>query len=50
MDERSVDCLFLGHHNQDRKVSAKSVAMRGTTFLSAYRELLLNSFNFALFL
>ena len=32
MDERSVDCLVLGHHDQDRKVSAKSVTMRGTTF------------------
>ena len=32
MDERSVDCLVLGHHDQDRKDSAKSVAMRGTTF------------------
>ena len=32
MDERSVDCLVLGHHDQGRKVSAKSVTMRGTTF------------------
>ena len=32
MDERSVDCLVLGQHNQHRKVSAKSVTMRGTTF------------------
>ena len=32
MNERSVDCLVLGHHDQDRKVSAKSVTMRGTTF------------------
>ena len=32
MDERSVDCLVFGHHDQDRKVSAKSVTMRGTTF------------------
>ena len=35
MDEMSVDCLVLGHHNQDRKVSAKSVSMRG-----GYRKLL----------
>ena len=45
MDERSVDCLVLGHHDQDRKVSAKSVAMRAMTLckdLSGYRELLLN--------
>ena len=28
MDERSIDCLVLGHHDQDRKVSAKSVTMR----------------------
>ena len=32
MDEKSVDCLVLGHHDQDRKVLAKSVTMRGTTF------------------
>ena len=32
MDERSVDCLILGQYDQDRKVSAKSVTMRGTTF------------------
>ena len=32
MDERIVDCLVLGHHDHDRKVSAKSVTMRGTTF------------------
>ena len=32
MDERSVDCLLLGHYDQDRKVSAKSVTKRGTTF------------------
>ena len=32
IDERSVDYLVLGHHNQDRKVSAKSMTMRGTTF------------------
>ena len=45
MDERSVDCLVLGHHDQDRKVSAKSVNMRAMTLcknLSGYRELLLN--------
>ena len=42
MDERSVDCLVLGHHDQDRKVSAKSVTMRAMTLcknLSDYREL-----------
>ena len=46
MDERSVDCLVLGHHDQDRKVSAKSVTMRAMTLcknLSGYRELLLMS-------
>ena len=46
MDERSVDCLVLGHHDQDRKVSAKSVTMRAMTLcknLSGYRELLLIS-------
>ena len=32
MDERSVDWLVLCPNNQDRKVSAKSVTMRGTTF------------------
>ena len=45
MDERSVDCLVLGHHDHDRKVSAKSVTMRAMTLcknLSGYRELLLN--------
>ena len=45
MDERSVDCLVLGHYDQDRKVSAKSVTMRAMTLcknLSGYRELLLN--------
>ena len=44
MDERSVDYLVLGHHDQDRKVSAKSVTMRAMTLcknLSGYRELLL---------
>ena len=44
MDERSVHCLVLGHHDQDRKVSAKSVSMRAMTLcknLSGYRELLL---------
>ena len=47
MDERSVDCLVLGHHDQDRKVSAKSVTMRAMTLcknLSGYRELLLNTY------
>ena len=32
MDERIVDYLVLGPNNQDRKVSAKSMIMRGTTF------------------
>ena len=32
MDERIVHCLVLGLNNQDRKVSAKSMTMRGTTF------------------
>ena len=46
MDERSIDCLVLGHHDQDRRVSAKSVTtyMRVMTLcknLSGYRELLL---------
>ena len=44
MDERSVDCLVLGHHDQGRKVSAKLVTMRAMTLcknLSGYRELLL---------
>ena len=44
MDERSIDFLVLGHHDQDRKVSAKSVTMRAMTLcknLSGYRELLL---------
>ena len=46
LDERSVDCLVLGHHDQDRKVSAKSVTMRAMTLCknsSGYRELLLNA-------
>ena len=44
MDERSVDCLVLGHHDQDRKVSANSVTMHAMTLcknVSGYRELLL---------
>ena len=32
MDERSADCLVLCPYKQNRKVSAKSVTMRGTTF------------------
>ena len=32
MDERILDYLVLGPNNQDRKVSAKSMTMRGTTF------------------
>ena len=46
MDERSVDCMVLGHNDQDRKVSAKSVTMCAMTLcknLSGYRELLLMS-------
>ena len=46
MVKRSVDCLVLGHHDQDRKVSAKLVTMRAMTLsknLSGYRELLLTS-------
>ena len=48
MDKRNVGCLFLGHHDQDRKVSAKSVTMRAMTLcknLSGYRELLLKTNN-----
>ena len=44
LDKRSVDCLVLGHHDQYRKVSAKSVTMRAMTLcknFSGYRELLL---------
>ena len=46
MDERSIDYLVLGHHDQDRKVSAKSVTMRAMTLcknLIGYRELLLTN-------
>ena len=46
MDKRSVDCLVLGYHDQDWKVSAKSVTLRAMTLcknLSGYRELLLIS-------
>ena len=46
LDERSIDCLVLGHLDQDRKVSAKLVTMRAMTLcknLSGYRELLLIS-------
>ena len=32
MDERIADYLVLGPNYQDRKVSAKSMTMRGTTF------------------
>ena len=42
IDERSDDCLVLGHHDQDRKVLAKSVTMRAMTLcknVSGYREL-----------
>ena len=44
MDKSNVDCLVLGHHDQDRKVSAKSMTMRAMTLcknLSGFRELLL---------
>ena len=47
MDESSVDCLVLGHHDQDRKVLAKSVLMRAMTLcknLSGYRKLLLKPY------
>ena len=43
----SVDCLILGHHDQDRKVLAKSVTMRAMTLcknLSGYRKLLLKPY------
>ena len=32
MDERIADYLVLGPNNQDRKVSAKLMTKRGTTF------------------
>ena len=32
MDERIADYLVLGPNTQDRKVSGKSMTMRGTTF------------------
>ena len=44
MDERIVDYLVLGPNTQDRKVLAKSVAMRATAvckYLSGNREVLL---------
>ena len=44
MDKRTVDCLVLGHHDQDRKFSSKSVTMRAMALcqnLSGYRELLI---------
>ena len=44
VDERNVDCMVLGHHDQGRKVSVKSVTMRAMTLcknLSGYRESLL---------
>ena len=47
MDKRNADCLVLGHHDQDRKVSAKSVTMRAMTLcknLSGYRKLLLKCY------
>ena len=46
-DERSVDCFFLCHNKQNRKVSAKWVTMRATALckdLSGYRELLLSHY------
>ena len=39
MDERSVDCLILVHHDQDRKVSAKSVTMRAMTLCKKFKWL-----------
>ena len=39
MDERSIDCLVLGHHDQDRKVSAKSVTMRAMTLCKKFKWL-----------
>ena len=47
MDERSVDYLVSGRHDQDREVSAKST-MRAMTLcknLSGYREYI-NTLNF----
>ena len=44
-DKSSIDSLVFCHHNQNRKVSAKSVTMRATTLcknLSGYRELLIS--------
>ena len=43
-DKRSVDCLVLCYHKQNRKGSAKSVTMRATAIcknLSGYKELFL---------
>ena len=49
MDERSVECLVLCHHDQDRNVSAKSMTMRAMTLFknlkSGYRELFLINVN-----
>ena len=42
MVERIIDCLVLGHHDQDRRVSAKSVTIRAMTLcknLSGYNEI-----------
>ena len=39
MDKRSADCLVLGHHDQDRKVSAKSVTMRAMTLCKNFKWL-----------
>ena len=44
MDGRCIDCLVLGHHDLDRRVSANSVTMRAMTQcknLSGNRELLI---------
>ena len=52
MDERSIECLVLGHHDQDRKVSAILVTMPAMTLcknLSGYKELLLNVIKYMYF-
>ena len=48
MDERSVDCLVLGHHDQDRKVSAKSVTMGAMTLCKNFKWLQRIALNFLL--
>ena len=44
MDEKIVDCLVLGHNNQDRKVSAKSMTMVAQLFKWLQRIALNKSF------